>query len=142
MHFLTQVIKELLREIVLLGLVLTNKEGLVRNVKFKGSLGCSYHKKEELKMLREKNKAKSRITTLGNKKGCYRYISSKRNTFGPAAEWGRGDGDKGCKAAKVPSAFFALVFTGSTGPLGIPSPRDRQQRKTCPWWKRIRLGNI
>lgn len=31
----------------------------------------------------------------GNKKGCYTYISSKRNTFGPAAEWGRGYDDKG-----------------------------------------------
>ena len=64
MHFLTQVIKELMREIVLLDLILTNKEELVRNVKFNGSHGCSYHEKEELKILREKNKAKSRITTL------------------------------------------------------------------------------
>lgn len=51
-------------EVVLLDLILTNKEEPVMNMKFKGNLGYSYNKKEELKILRGKNKAKSRIRTL------------------------------------------------------------------------------
>ncbi|PKU38249.1 dtw domain-containing protein 2 [Limosa lapponica baueri] len=43
-NFLLQMIEEPTRKGAMLDLVLTNKEGLVRNVKFKGSLGCSDHK--------------------------------------------------------------------------------------------------
>lgn len=42
-NFLLQMIKEPMRRGALLGLILTNKKGLVRNVKIKGSLGCSDH---------------------------------------------------------------------------------------------------
>lgn len=36
----------------MLDLVLTNKEGLVGNVKLKGSFGCSVHEMVEFKILR------------------------------------------------------------------------------------------
>jgi len=49
---------------VLLGLVLTNKEGLVEVVKAGGSLGCSDHEMVEFRILREGSKAISWITTL------------------------------------------------------------------------------
>jgi len=41
-----------MRRGAMLDLVLTNKEGLLGNVKFKGSLGCSDHEMVEFKILR------------------------------------------------------------------------------------------
>ena len=48
----------------MLDLVLTNKEGLVGNVKLKGSLGYSDHEVVEFKILRAVRKAHSKLTTL------------------------------------------------------------------------------
>ncbi|PKU30268.1 glycerol kinase [Limosa lapponica baueri] len=48
----------------LLDLVLTNKEGLVGDVKVRGSLGCSDHEMVEFMILCGRSRAKSRITTL------------------------------------------------------------------------------
>lgn len=42
-NFLMKVIKEMMREDKLLALILTNKEGLVRGAKVRGSLSCSDH---------------------------------------------------------------------------------------------------
>jgi len=49
---------------VLLDLVLTNKEGLVDDVKVRGSLGCSDHEMGEIRILCGGNRAISRITAL------------------------------------------------------------------------------
>ena len=46
----------------MLDLVLTNKEGLVGNVKLKGSLGCSDHEMVEFKILRTATRAHSKLT--------------------------------------------------------------------------------
>ena len=48
----------------MLDLVLTNKEGLVGNVKLKGSLGCSDHEMVEFKILRAVRREHSKLTTL------------------------------------------------------------------------------
>ena len=48
----------------MLDLVLTNKKGLVGNVKFKGSLGCSDHEKVEFKILWAARKVHSILATL------------------------------------------------------------------------------
>jgi len=48
----------------MLYLVLTNKEGLVGNVKIKGSLGCSGHETVEFKNLRAARKVYSKLNTL------------------------------------------------------------------------------
>ncbi|GAB0179392.1 cAMP-dependent protein kinase inhibitor alpha [Grus japonensis] len=48
----------------MLDLVLTNKKGLVGNVKLKGSLGCSDHKMVEFKILRAARRAHSKLATL------------------------------------------------------------------------------
>ncbi|GAB0190393.1 triadin [Grus japonensis] len=48
----------------MLDLLLTNKEGLVGNVKLKGSLGCSDHEMVEFKILRAARKVHSKLTTL------------------------------------------------------------------------------
>ncbi|GAB0179229.1 mitochondrial enolase superfamily member 1 [Grus japonensis] len=63
-NFLLQVIEEPTRRGAMLDLVLTNKEGLVGNVKLKGSLGCSDHKMVEFKILRAARRAHSKLTTL------------------------------------------------------------------------------
>ena len=49
----------------MLDLALMNKEGLVGNVKLKGSLGCSDHEMVEFKILRAARRADSTLTTLG-----------------------------------------------------------------------------
>lgn len=248
--FLTHGIEELVREALLLDLILTNKEELIKNVKFKGSLGCSYYEKEELQILWGKNTAKSKMTTLDfsssdsalfrhllewipqritlegrgiqeswlifkdhfiqaqdlatptNRKTCKdrrrpawmnlepdrtqtwkwsmrrwtteRWPGKIQRLFKHIAMmslswicWGTwraresataisaskgipsvlllsGEGEMATehtKKAKVPSALFALVLAGNTRPLGIPGPWDKWERKTCPWWRRVRIGN-
>ncbi|PKU47795.1 hypothetical protein llap_1904 [Limosa lapponica baueri] len=49
---------------VLVDLILTNKHGLVWDVKTGGSLGCSDHEIVDFRILRQRSKAISRITTL------------------------------------------------------------------------------
>ncbi|GAB0199162.1 mitochondrial enolase superfamily member 1 [Grus japonensis] len=48
----------------MLDLVLTNKEGMVGNVKLKGSLGCSDHEVVEFKILRAARRVHSNLTAL------------------------------------------------------------------------------
>ncbi|PKU36867.1 glycerol kinase [Limosa lapponica baueri] len=48
----------------MLDLVLTSKEGLLWNVKLKGSLGCSEHEMVEFKILRAARRVHSKLTTL------------------------------------------------------------------------------
>jgi len=54
-----------MRRGMLLDLVLTNKEGLVEDVKVRGSLGCSDHEMVEFRILHGASRAISRIPTLG-----------------------------------------------------------------------------
>ena len=68
-NFLTQVVEEPTRQGVFLDLVLTNMDGLVRDVKVGGSVGCSNHEMVEFKMeLGGRSKAKRRIATLDFRK--------------------------------------------------------------------------
>lgn len=48
----------------MLDLVLTNKEGLVGNVKIKSSLGCGDHEKVEFNITVVARRAHSKLTTL------------------------------------------------------------------------------
>ncbi|GAB0205343.1 hypothetical protein GRJ2_002999900 [Grus japonensis] len=63
-NFLLQVIEEPMRRGAMLDLVMTNKEGLVGNVKLKGSLGCTDHEMVEFKILRAARRAHSKLTSL------------------------------------------------------------------------------
>ena len=63
-NFLMQVVEKPMRRGVLLYLVLTNKEGLVEDMKVGGSLGCSHHEMVGFRILRGESKAISRIKTL------------------------------------------------------------------------------
>ncbi|GAB0204032.1 polycomb group RING finger protein 3-like [Grus japonensis] len=63
-NFLLQVTEEPTRRGAMLDLVLTNKEGLVGDVKLKGSLGCRDHEMVEFRILRAARRAHSKLTTL------------------------------------------------------------------------------
>ncbi|GAB0209947.1 hypothetical protein GRJ2_003460400 [Grus japonensis] len=60
----SEVVEEAMRRGVLLDLVLTNKEGLVGDVKVGGSLGCSDHEMVEFRILRGRSRTIIKITTL------------------------------------------------------------------------------
>lgn len=55
----------------MLDLVLTNKEGLVGNVKIKGSLGCDDHEKVEFNITMVARRARSKLTTLDFEKAFF-----------------------------------------------------------------------
>ncbi|KAF4803716.1 hypothetical protein TURU_013821 [Turdus rufiventris] len=64
-NFLLQVIEEPTRRGAMLDLVLTNKKGLVGNVKLKGSLGCSDHEMVEFENFRAATRRMhNKLTTL------------------------------------------------------------------------------
>ncbi|GAB0180798.1 hypothetical protein GRJ2_000545100 [Grus japonensis] len=63
-NFLLQVTEEPTRRGAMLDLILTNKEGLVGDVKLKGNLGCSDHKMVEFRILKAVRRAHSKLTTL------------------------------------------------------------------------------
>jgi len=63
-NFLMQVVEEPTRKGALLDLALTNKEGLVEDVKVGGRLGCSDHEIVEFRILHGGSRAISRIKTL------------------------------------------------------------------------------
>ncbi|PKU37033.1 dtw domain-containing protein 2 [Limosa lapponica baueri] len=63
-NFLLQMVEEPMRRGAMLDLILTNKEGLVGNVKLKGSLGCSDHKVVEFKIFKASRMGHSKLTTL------------------------------------------------------------------------------
>ncbi|GAB0199653.1 lysine-specific histone demethylase 1A [Grus japonensis] len=76
-NFLLQVKEEPTRRGAMLDLVLTTKEGLVGNVKLKGSLGCNDHEMVEFKILRAARRAHSKLTTLGFRRadfGLFRHL--------------------------------------------------------------------
>jgi len=64
-NFLTQVVEEPVRRGVLLDLLLTNRDGLVEDVKVGGSLGCSDRDMVEFRILRGRSKASKQDHNLG-----------------------------------------------------------------------------
>jgi len=67
-NFLMQVLEEPTRKGALLDFTLTNKEGLVEDVKAGGRLGCSDHEMVEFSFLRGGSKVTCRIKTLDLRK--------------------------------------------------------------------------
>jgi len=64
----------------MLDLVLTNKEGLVGNVKLKGTLGCSDHEMVVFKILSAARRAHRKLTTLNVRRadfGLFRDLLSR-----------------------------------------------------------------
>lgn len=82
----------------------------------------------------------------GNKKGFYRYISSKRKTRGNTGLLMDGTGDLMTKVtgnAEVLDVLFTLVFTDTTYTQQLHVHVEKSgARKTSPRRRRIMLGNI
>ena len=57
-----------MRQDLLLDLILTNKEGLVEDVRAAGSLGSSDHEMVDFRILRGRSRATSQVTTLDFKR--------------------------------------------------------------------------
>ncbi|GAB0203861.1 thrombospondin-4 [Grus japonensis] len=94
-NFLLQVIEEPTKRGAMLDLILTNKEGLVGDVKLKGSLGCSDHEMVEFKILRAARRAHSKLTALDFRRADFGFFRDLlgRTPWDKALE-GRGAQDK------------------------------------------------
>jgi len=62
-------------------LVLTNKEGLVGDVKLKGSLGCSDHEMVDFKILRAPRTAHGKLNTLDFRRADFGLFRDLHNLF-------------------------------------------------------------
>ncbi|GAB0202667.1 mitochondrial enolase superfamily member 1 [Grus japonensis] len=134
-NFLFQVIEEPTRRGAMLDLILTNKEGLVGDVKLKGSLGCSDHEMVEFKILRAARRALSKLTTLDFRRadfGLFRDLLA-RIPWDKALE-GRGAQDSW------------LIFQGhllQAQERCIPAKRKSSKTtKRPPWMNKELLGKV
>ncbi|PKU39572.1 dtw domain-containing protein 2 [Limosa lapponica baueri] len=92
-NFHLQMIEEPMRKGAMLDLVLTNKEGLVGNVKFKGSLGCSDHEMVEFKILRAARRVCSKLATLHFRRADFELLRDLIGRVAWKKNW-RGEGPK------------------------------------------------
>jgi len=111
-NFLMQVVEEPTRRGALLDLVLTNKEGLVEDMKVGGRLGGSDHEMVNFQILRGGSRAISRITTL----------DFRRANFGLFKEllggipWVRAPEGRGSKSAGHCLNITSSVLRSSASP--------------------------
>ncbi|GAB0206448.1 hypothetical protein GRJ2_003110400 [Grus japonensis] len=134
-NFLLQRIKEPTRKGAMLDLVLTNKEGLVGDVKLKGSLGCSDHEMVEFRILRAARRARSKLTTL----------EFRRADFGPFRDLlGRIPWDKALEGRGAQDSW--LIFKGhllQAQERCIPTKRKSSTNtKRPPWMNKELLGKV
>ncbi|GAB0199287.1 mitochondrial enolase superfamily member 1 [Grus japonensis] len=131
--FLLQVREEPMRRGAMLDLILTNKEGLVGDVKLKGSLGCSDHEMVEFRILRAARRARSKLTTLG----------FRRADFGLFRDLlGRIPWDKALEGRGTQDSW--LIFRGhllQAQERCIPTKRKSSKNtKRPPWMNKELLG--
>ncbi|GAB0206425.1 mitochondrial enolase superfamily member 1 [Grus japonensis] len=134
-NFLLQVTEEPTRRGAMLDLVLTNKEGLVGDVKLKGSLGCSDHEMVEFRILRAARKALSKLTTL----------DFRRADFGLFRDLlGRIPWDKALEGRGAQDSW--LIFKGhllQAQERCIPTKRKSgKNTKRPPWMNKELLGKV
>ncbi|GAB0202710.1 hypothetical protein GRJ2_002736600 [Grus japonensis] len=119
----------------MLDLVLTNKEGLVGDVKLKGSLGCSDHEMVEFRILRAARRALSKLTTL----------DFSRADFGLFRDLlGRKPWDKALEGRGAQDSW--LIFKGhllQAQERCIPTKRKSSKTtKRPPWMNKELLGKV
>ncbi|GAB0208302.1 hypothetical protein GRJ2_003295900 [Grus japonensis] len=134
-NFLLQVTEEPMRRGAMLDLVLTNKKGLVGNVKLKGSLGCSDHEMVEFKILRAARRARSKLATL----------DFRRAGFGLSRDLlGRVPWDKALEGRGAQDSW--LIFKGHLLQAQegcIPTKRKSgKNTKRPPWMNKELLGKL
>ncbi|GAB0209154.1 hypothetical protein GRJ2_003381100 [Grus japonensis] len=119
----------------MLDLVLTNKEGLVGNVKLKGSLGCSDHKMVEFRILRAARRAHSKLTTLDLRRADFGLL---RDLLG-RIPWEKALEGRGAQES-------CLVFKGhllQAQERCIPTKRKSSKNtKRPPWMNKELLGKV
>ncbi|GAB0175888.1 hypothetical protein GRJ2_000054000 [Grus japonensis] len=105
----------------MLDLVLTKKEGLVGNVKLKGSLGCSDHEMVEFKILRAARRVHSELTTL----------DFRREDFGLFRDLlGRVPWDKAMEGRGAQDSWLILRITSSK--LRSDASQQRESQAKMP----------
>ncbi|GAB0203811.1 hypothetical protein GRJ2_002846700 [Grus japonensis] len=134
-NFLLQVVEEPMRRGAMLDLVLTNKEGLVGDVKLKGSLGCSDHEMVEFRILRAARRACSKLTTL----------DFRRAGFGLFRDLlGRIPWDKALEGRGAQDSW--LIFKGHLLQAQegcIPTKRKSSKNtRRPPWMNKELLGKV
>ncbi|GAB0177907.1 mitochondrial enolase superfamily member 1 [Grus japonensis] len=139
-NFLLQVTEEPTRRGALLDLVLSNKEGLVGDVKLKGSLGCRDHKMVEFRILRAAGghaarRACSKLTTL----------DFRRADFGLFRDLlGRVRWDKTLEGRGAQDSW--LIFKGhllQAQERCMPTKRKSSKNtKRSPWMNKELLGKV
>ncbi|GAB0203375.1 hypothetical protein GRJ2_002803100 [Grus japonensis] len=134
-NFLLQVTEEPTRRGAMLDLVLTNKEGLVGDVKLRGSLGCSDHEMVEFRILRAARRACSKLTTL----------DFRRADFGLFGDLlGRIPWDKALEGRGAQDSW--LIFKGhllQAQERCIPTKRKSSKNtKRPPWMNKELLGKV
>ncbi|GAB0180267.1 mitochondrial enolase superfamily member 1 [Grus japonensis] len=116
-------------------LILSNKEGLVGDVKLKGSLGCSDHEMVEFRILRAARRALSKLTTLDFRRadfGLFRDLLA-RIPWDKALE-GRGAQDSWL-------IFKAHLLQAQE--RCIPTKRKSSKNtKSPPWMNKELLGKV
>ncbi|GAB0194936.1 hypothetical protein GRJ2_001958900 [Grus japonensis] len=134
-NFLLQVTEEPTRRDAMLDLILTNKEGLVGDVKLKGSLGCSDHKMVEFRILRAVRRAHSKLTTLDFRKADFGLF---RDLLG-RIPW-----DKALEGRGAQDSW--LIFNGhllQAQERCIPTKRKSSKNiKRPPWMNKELLGKV
>ncbi|GAB0204964.1 hypothetical protein GRJ2_002962000 [Grus japonensis] len=131
-NFLLQVIEEPTRRGAMLDLVLTNKEGLVGDVKLKGSLGCSDHEMVEFKILRAARRVRSKLDFRTADFGLFRDLL------------GRIPWDKALEGRRAQDSW--LVFKGhllQAQEQCIPTKRKSSKNTKRPsWMNKELLGKV
>ncbi|GAB0206940.1 mitochondrial enolase superfamily member 1 [Grus japonensis] len=134
-NFLLQVIGEPTRRGAMLDLILTNEEGLVGDVKLRGSLGCSAHEMVEFKILRAARRAHRKLTTL----------DFRRADFGLFGDLlGRIPWDRALEGRGAQDSW--LIFKGQllqAQERCIPTKRKSgKNTKRPPWMNKELLGKV
>ncbi|GAB0208014.1 hypothetical protein GRJ2_003267100 [Grus japonensis] len=119
----------------MLDLVLTNKEGLVGDVKLKGSLGCSDHEMVEFRILRAARRALSKLPTL----------DFRRADFGLFRDLlGRVPWDKAPEGRGAQDSW--LIFKGhllqAQEPCIPTKKKSSKSTKRPPWMNKELLGKV
>ena len=119
-------IEEPTRRSALLVLMLTNKEGLVGDVKVEGSLGCSDHEVVEFRILRGGSRAKSKITTLDFRKSDFDLFKGLLSRF----PWDKALEGRGAQE----SWSISKVCLLQAQERSIPRSRKSGQNARRPLW--------
>ena len=107
---------------MLLDLILTNKEGLVEDVRVGGSLDCSDHEMVEFRILRGRSKATSWATTLAFKRANFGLFKDLLGGI-PWARALEGGGSK--RAGRYSRTTFSkLKISASLGRSQAEEPGD------------------